>query len=185
VSLVAPSDLGAPSHFRYCRLCGRRIVRSDECRPSMGCKRAGNYEDTLRMRIDAYVEPEPMSGCWLWTGTVNHKGYGLLGVHGRTTIAHRVVYRLFRGPIPTGLVLDHLCETHCCVNPAHLRPVTRWENTRRGISPPAARARQQRPSCGHGEFVFNGRQRLCAVCRRQTQARYYRRLKERQCSITC
>jgi hypothetical protein len=32
-----------------------------------------------------------------------------------------------------GLDLDHLCRVRHCVNPAHLEPVTRAENLRRGI----------------------------------------------------
>ena len=37
------------------------------------------------------------------------------------------------GPIPEGLVIDHLCRVRDCVNPAHLDVVTTGENTRRGL----------------------------------------------------
>jgi len=74
-------------------------------------------------------------------------GYGTRSAHRRceTRLAHRIAYQLVVGPIPDGLVLDHLCHTrdpdcadnaNCphrrCVNPAHLEPVTRRENIARG-----------------------------------------------------
>jgi len=84
------------------------------------------------------IEPEPMSGCWLWLGFLS-SGYGRLTVttsSGRKTIAaHRFVYEQVNGRIPAGLLLDHLCRVRCCVNPAHLEPVTLKENIRRGESP--------------------------------------------------
>ena len=72
------------------------------------------------------------TGCWLWTGVRDRKGYGQLWCHGRTARSHRVAYELERGPIPPGLTIDHLCRNPSCVNPMHLEPVTRLENFRRG-----------------------------------------------------
>lgn len=40
---------------------------------------------------------------------------------------------MLRGPIPEGLVIDHLCRDLLCVNPGHLEPVTQKENVRRGV----------------------------------------------------
>lgn len=70
--------------------------------------------------------------CWLWTGRKNRGGYGRLTINGTTTGAHRWSYEYHVGPIPEGLVIDHLCRTRACVNPAHLEPVTNTENIRRG-----------------------------------------------------
>jgi len=47
--------------------------------------------------------------------------------------AHRVFYQLFRGPIPAGLHLDHLCRVASCANPDHLEAVTPAENHRRSM----------------------------------------------------
>ena len=89
--------------------------------------------ESLRARFFAKVSPEPMSGCWLWTGARNGPGYGNLGVNGHNRVAHRVAWLLEVGPLPAGLVLDHKCRNPGCVNPAHLEPVDHRENVRRGL----------------------------------------------------
>lgn len=58
--------------------------------------------------------------CWLWTGGTFPNGYGQFWLDGRNTSAHRASWRLFRGPIPSALVICHRCDTPPCVNPAHL-----------------------------------------------------------------
>ena len=89
---------------------------------------------TLIERWWRWVEPDPITGCWLWTGAMfQSTGYGALRVNGRTTVAHRIGYECFNGPIPAGLVLDHLCRVRSCVNPAHLEAVTGQVNVLRGF----------------------------------------------------
>ena len=73
-------------------------------------------------KIDASGE------CWLWTGATNRHGYAHVRYEGRVARAHRVVYQLLVGPIPAGRDLDHICRVRLCVNPEHLRPLTRAEN---------------------------------------------------------
>ena len=68
--------------------------------------------------------------CWLYAGS-SFRGYGHVHYKGAHLGAHRVVYENFVGPIPTGLVVDHLCEERICINPEHLEPVTTTENFRR------------------------------------------------------
>ena len=75
-----------------------------------------------------------MTGCWLWEGAVSSDGYGSISVSGKSAWAHRVSYTVFRGEIPTGLTIDHICRVRCCVNPAHLRVLTMRENTLCGVS---------------------------------------------------
>ena len=70
--------------------------------------------------------------CWLWKGGSRGHGYGAMNINGKTTPAHRISYELFKGSIPEGLVIDHLCRIHQCVNPKHLEAVTQGENIRRG-----------------------------------------------------
>lgn len=95
----------------------------------------------IRERIEANCTPEPNSGCWLWLASLNASGYGQLMTGSRKDgtkrprLAHRLSYEAFRGPIPDGLSLDHLCRVHSCVNPWHLEPVTTRENIVRGVGP--------------------------------------------------
>jgi hypothetical protein len=71
--------------------------------------------------------------CWEWTGRTNSEGYGhfrLEGTPGPIAMAHRFAWESLVGPI-TEETLDHLCLNKRCVNPDHLEPVSRAENTRR------------------------------------------------------
>lgn len=70
--------------------------------------------------------------CWLWRRSILASGYGQVRHNGKPSRAHRVAYEVFIGPIPAGLVLDHLCGVKSCCNPEHLEPVTQAENLRRG-----------------------------------------------------
>lgn len=73
------------------------------------------------------------TGCWEWLGTMYPTGYGAIRFADRLWRAHRLIYTLLVEPIPTGLVLDHLCRVKHCVNPSHLDAVPQYENVRRGL----------------------------------------------------
>lgn len=115
--------------------------------------------------------------CWLWTGAKNSLGYGSFfirparGVE-RNVSAHRYGYRLWIGPIPVGLTLDHLCRVKHCVNPAHLEPVTMRVNILRSNNACAKNARKTHCQNGHKFDEANtawhnyGRQRACLTCQR-------------------
>lgn len=70
--------------------------------------------------------------CWIWGGAISAAtGYGRATVRGCKDSAHRAMWSQERGPVPPGMVLDHLCEVRACVNPDHLRVVRQRENVRR------------------------------------------------------
>ena len=79
-------------------------------------------------------EVDPSLGpCLLWTGARKGAGgYGRICVERRIIGAHRFAWELVHGPIPDGLVLDHLCCVPACVRVSHLEAVTLSENSRRG-----------------------------------------------------
>lgn len=79
-----------------------------------------------------HISPEPNTGCWLWTGFLGAWGHGKVHRGPETTMAHRVIYEVLVAPVPRGLHVDHLCRNPPCVNPAHMEPVTPYENGRRG-----------------------------------------------------
>jgi len=80
---------------------------------------------------DLYAEGAP-DECWLWRGSMNDRGYGVLVPIGRRThqMAHRWVYEQRVGPIPAGHHLHHLCSNPRCVNPDHLVPLTPMDHLR-------------------------------------------------------
>lgn len=123
--------------------------------------------------------PEPNTGCWLWTGGLND-GYGRFRAGGKPVQAHVYSYERFVGPVPVGLVLDHKCRVRCCVNPAHLEPVTNEENIRRGDAGVWLLAKTHCPS-GHpyaGDNLYFHRRgdRLCRTCSREAARRYRRKI---------
>ncbi len=92
-------------------------------------------------------EDHPL-GCWVWTGAVWKGGSNRYGRFGNLR-AHRWSYEHHVGPIPEGLVIDHLCRNTLCVNPEHLEAVTDKVNILRGISPPALNALRDECKRGH------------------------------------
>lgn len=111
------------------------------------------------------------AGCWQWVGALTSRGYGAVGVNGVSKSTHRVAYELLVGPIPPDLQIDHLCRNKPCCNPAHLEPVSAFENTQR-------RPDVNKSHCinGHEMTVDNtlikvptsgGKIRNCRVCARE------------------
>jgi len=82
-----------------------------------------------------------------------------------------VAYELECGPIPDGLVLDHLCRVRACVRPGHLEAVTQRVNLLRGRTIQAANAAKTHCLRGHrfdseNTYVTSLGQRRCITCKR-------------------
>lgn len=136
--------------------------------------RWGDQEERFWRRIDVAGPDE----CWLWTGPVNHGGYGAIYFDGSRQSAHRVSFQLAFGPVPNGLDIDHQCHnvSDCpggpcahrrCVNPAHLRAVTRSENLTAGRTGEHTLEECQRGHAFTPENTYIGPRgrRECRACR--------------------
>lgn len=96
----------------------------------------GHYKKSATIKEQEFWEKVDKRGpdeCWPWTGSDNGNGYGRIG----DEYAHRLSYKLHRGPIPDGIEVCHSCDANyppgdtsyrCCVNPAHLFEGTRQDN---------------------------------------------------------
>jgi hypothetical protein len=144
-------------HYRRLRLYGdplaRQVVRGDD-----------------EGRFWSHVEKTP--GCWLWSGALTHDGYGRFRMPDGHVMAHRFAYELLVGPIPEGLVLDHVRARGCvhrhCVRPDHLEPVTNEVNLLRGDTFVAENAAKSHCPAEHpydeaNTIRRNGR-RICRTC---------------------
>ena len=119
--------------------------------------------------------PEP-TPCWLWTGGKrNEKGYGGIAIGGKNYLVHVAAFLFYRGPIPEGLELDHLCHVPSCFNPDHLEPVTHTENMLRGRNPNLEKETCLRGHPFHYRFrASNGRlRRDCHTCFNAAQNKRY------------
>jgi len=127
------------------------------------------------IRFERLYIPEPNSGCWLWTGSLIGAGYGQFRCDGEG-YAHIWSYKQFKGPIPEGLVLDHICRVPSCCNPDHVEPVTQKENLRRSPFDPARKTHcpqghEYTPGNTYLEDGKYGDKRKCRACDRERHAR--------------
>lgn len=99
---------------------------------------------------------EKTDTCWNWTGRQMNGGYGKATHGGRTTGAHRIAYEMTGVTIPDGMYLDHICSNRLCVNPAHLREVTRKQNSEHLTG-----AYKNSKTGVRGVMERNGRYRAC------------------------
>lgn len=125
---------------------------------------------TLRERFEAKVSIEPNSGCWLWTGAYDGKGYGQMRIEGKNKIATHISLQLAGDPrtIDKPCAL-HKCDNPSCVNPAHLWWGTRKENTADMVS--KGRANLSGFSIGHHMNAVMGQRWIvsCAECQTSFQ----------------
>ena len=113
--------------------------------------------------------------CWEWLAGKDKDGYGRFSIKKKEIRSHRFSYALYKGPIPEGMELDHLCRNPSCVNPDHLEAVTSKINLLRGQGSPAQNARKTHCKNGH-EFtqkntrvkkIGERKERICRQCEKE------------------
>lgn len=133
----------------------------------------------LATRLHSRLMLHPGSGCLLWTGAVTPAGYGRIKVSGECRYVHIVAWELGNGPVPDGLVLDHVRARGCiyrhCANTVHLEPVTQRENLLRGDTIAARNAAATHCPARHPYDAANTRidrdgKRHCRECNREQTA---------------
>lgn len=128
------------------------------------------------------------NGCLLWTGSMHSKnGVGVVRMDGRLHQAHRLIYEILKGPIPEGLVIDHICHNRdlscdggpkCphrrCMDVEHMEPTTNVINIKRGRAGINSRKKTHCPQ-GHPYSEENtyryakGNRRFCRICVKANQ----------------
>lgn len=137
---------------------------------------------------------EVVDGCWLWRGTVDRDGYGVVKIQGRQWRVHRLAYLLLVGEVAADLRVGHVCHdlaamhgecaggTVCvhrrCCNPDHLVQMSNAENLR-ASSVTVASANLAKTHCPAGHpydrvQLRDGkvRQRYCRACKRAAWRRW-------------
>jgi hypothetical protein len=118
-------------------LCGVRLCIAPR-------HHADNVADVIAGRLQRVG-----GGCIEWTGT-RVKGYGWFKLNGQYIRPHRWVWEQAHGPIPYGLVVDHICNNPSCCNVEHLRCVTQGDNGRAPHSNSPAGVNLRKTHCKNG-----------------------------------
>ncbi|WP_353963560.1 HNH endonuclease signature motif containing protein [Streptomyces canus] len=111
------------------------------------------------------IPTPPSTPCVVPSADEAHpNGNGYYRLRGTNEYAHRAAYEKEFGPIPEGLVIDHLCRNTACANPQHLEPVTPEVNALRADSPVARNARKGTCDAGHAFGRRANGKRWCPQC---------------------
>jgi hypothetical protein len=146
-------------------------------------KRNGPIPRSAIERVMARVERDENTQCWIYTGSKNGQGYGVVQT-GSTLdgtrcarLVHVVVWEeVNKSAVPEGKELDHTCRTRACCNPAHVEPVTHSVNMQRS----AVVLRQLCPKGHPYDMLWGDNARRCSICRAETKSKSYFRNKEKR-----
>lgn len=113
-------------NMKACKHCGK-----------LSNKQFCSVECRILNRSEVNEDTKSLNGnkCREWKGAVNNCGYGFVFYNNKSNqLAHRASYELFCQEIPAGMVIDHLCGNHKCIEPTHLRVTTQKENVKRRVN---------------------------------------------------
>lgn len=150
-------------------------LRLDAAATYLGCR------PSALQRFEAFISPEPNSGCFLFLGQLDTDGYGAFWDGKRTCKAHHFALRVAGIVRPKFLVVDHLCRLRACVNPVHLEVVTNRVNLLRGVGIAARNAQVTACPRGHAydernTYLTKAGTRKCRACSRIRRHEDYQRI---------
>ena len=119
----------------YCKKHYMRVRAHGDPHTTLGPTpvREGTAWERLEQRIEK-VDHGFYQPCWEFTGCIDN-GYGHMMYEYKKYRTHRISYEHHHGPIPDGMVVDHICCNKKCCNPDHLDAVTHEENKALGGTP--------------------------------------------------
>jgi len=115
--------------------------------------------------------------CWVWDGTKNDMGYGIIRIERKTRYVHILSHLAFIGTIPAGYQVDHRCHDprtcvggracphRPCFNYRHLKAVTPQENAARSVPRFRTHCPQGHPYDEANTAISKSGGRVCRKCR--------------------
>lgn len=118
-----------------CECKNEGIVRGDILKSgkskSCGCLKVPydqEYIEKLKQRLLKYSHQKGECRIWNVENRKNPFGYGLINIRKKYMGAHRASWIAWRGEIPEGMFVLHVCDIPECINPDHLWLGTQKEN---------------------------------------------------------
>lgn len=128
-----------------------------------------------------YPNVRTESGCLEFGGFIQY-GYGIACIGRQRYKAHRRAWEETNGPIVDDLTVDHVCRNTRCIEPTHLRLLSRADNTSCSTRAEEQKAKTHCPQ-GHayeGSNVYIDKRgaRHCMACTRERTKAWQAKQKE-------